>query len=63
LRAKSLLFYMDKFAPPYAIRTSLGNYKIDNANKIIDMPLYAVEKIDLAAGMEAANGRETHARG
>jgi predicted AAA+ superfamily ATPase len=45
LRAKSLKFYMETWKPPYAIRTSLGNYKIDSANKIIDMPLYAVEKI------------------
>lgn len=55
LRAKSLKYYIDAFKPPYAIRTSAGDYKVDIAANIIDLPLYAVEK----AGEILGTGRVT----
>jgi predicted AAA+ superfamily ATPase len=45
LRAKSLTFFVNKYSPKYAIRTSLADYKVTAPNNIIDMPLYAVAKI------------------
>jgi len=45
LRAKSLAFFVDKYSPKYAVRTSLADYKVNTAGNIIDMPLYAVAKI------------------
>jgi hypothetical protein len=43
LRAKSLKAYQQKYNPPYAIRTSPASFKVDKVNKIIDLPLYALE--------------------
>ena len=43
LQAKSLKVYMEKYKPNYAIRTSMSDYK--NNGNIIDLPLYAIEKI------------------
>jgi predicted AAA+ superfamily ATPase len=43
LRAKSLKAYQEKYKPPYAIRTSPASFKVDKMNKIIDLPLYAIE--------------------
>jgi len=45
LRAKSLSFFVSKYEPKYSIRTSLADYKINQPNNIIDMPIYAVAKI------------------
>ena len=43
LQAKSLKVYMQKFKPSYAIRTSMSDYK--TTDKLIDLPLYAIETI------------------
>ena len=40
LRAKSLAFYNEKFAPEICIRTSLANYK--QTDNIYDLPLYMI---------------------
>jgi predicted AAA+ superfamily ATPase len=45
LRSKSLKAYQQKYNPPYAIRTSPASFKVDKMNKIIDLPLYALEII------------------
>jgi predicted AAA+ superfamily ATPase len=45
LRAKSLKAYIDKYQPDYSICTSLANYKVDETNRIIDVPLYAAGRI------------------
>jgi predicted AAA+ superfamily ATPase len=45
LRAKSLKAYQDKFNPKYSIRLSEADFKIDKANKIVDLPLYAISLI------------------
>jgi predicted AAA+ superfamily ATPase len=45
LRSKSLKAYQEKYDPPYAIRTSPASFKVDRQNKIIDLPLYAFERL------------------
>jgi predicted AAA+ superfamily ATPase len=45
LRAKSLKYYIEKYKPEYAVRASLSDFKVDDTNKIIDLPLYAFGKI------------------
>jgi predicted AAA+ superfamily ATPase len=47
LRAKSLGVFIDEYSPKYSIRTSLADYKINMSNNIIDMPLYAVGKVNI----------------
>jgi predicted AAA+ superfamily ATPase len=43
LRAKSLKFYRDEFAPEKAVRLSLADYKIDSG--LYNIPLYMAGKI------------------
>ena len=43
LKAKSLKAYMDKYNPPYAIKTSLLDYAING--KIKNIPLYCVREL------------------
>lgn len=47
LKAKSLKVYLDKFAPPVAVRASLAGYAESEheAGTLIDMPLWAVAEI------------------
>lgn len=45
LKARSLKIYMEKFKPNYAIRTSMADYK--QTENLIDLPLYAIESIEL----------------
>jgi predicted AAA+ superfamily ATPase len=45
LQAKSLQFYIKKYEPKYAIRTSLANFKRSADGKVIDIPLYAIESL------------------
>lgn len=44
LKARSLKIYMEQFKPELALRTSLADYK--NTDNLVDLPLYAIEKID-----------------
>ena len=41
-QSKSLNVYMEKYAPPYAIRVSSKNFGYNNEKKIKSVPLYAV---------------------
>ncbi|MBP3200097.1 MAG: DUF4143 domain-containing protein [Lachnospiraceae bacterium] len=43
LKAKSLKTYIDKYNPPYAIKTSLLNYAVNE--KIKNFPLYCIRDI------------------
>lgn len=45
LQAKSLKAYCEKFKPKTAIRTSMANYRQEEA--LLNLPLYAIEKIEL----------------
>ncbi len=50
LKAKSLKTYCEKFHPELSIRTSMADYKKEDW--LINLPLYAVEKICKCAGQE-----------
>ena len=43
LRAKSLNLFMEKYKPPFGVRTSLSDYK--ETENLIDIPLYAISQI------------------
>ena len=45
LKAKSLGVFIDKYNPKIAVRTSMSNYKLNDA--IVDIPLYMIGDIDL----------------
>jgi hypothetical protein len=45
LASKSLMIYSEKFKPHRSYRASLADYKRDEKNNIVDIPLYAVGKI------------------
>ena len=44
LRAKSLKTYQEKFSPDISVRTSMADFKKEDW--LINLPLYAIEKID-----------------
>jgi predicted AAA+ superfamily ATPase len=43
--SKSLMIYLQKWKPRRAYRASLADYKVDEQNNIVDIPLYAIGKI------------------
>jgi len=43
VRARSLAFYLTKYDPPLAVRTSLRNLKIDG--RVLNIPLYAFQSL------------------
>ncbi len=51
LQAKSLKYYCEKFAPPYAVRTSMADYRLRSVGtnipqmKLLNLPLYAISQI------------------
>lgn len=48
LRAKSLKTYRERFSPDIAVRTSMADFKREDW--LINLPLYAIEKIEKMAG-------------
>jgi predicted AAA+ superfamily ATPase len=45
LASKSLMIYVQKWKPHRSYRASLADYKVDEKNNIVDIPLYAIGKI------------------
>ena len=43
VKSKSLAFYASKYEPPFTLRTSLRNLRIDG--KVVNIPLYALQSL------------------
>jgi len=44
LQAKSLRAYCDRYAPKYAVRTSMSNFRKESW--LVNIPLYAIALLD-----------------